>query len=202
MFNSTTLSVSGPVGILETIPVAAVGSTRGIAVVCHPNPLQGGMNTNKVVQTAAKALAECGYASYCPNLRGVGESDGEHDYGRGEVEDVLAIIDYARGEYGALPLVLAGFSFGAFVAARTREQVDADGMLLIGTAVGKYELPTPFVPDNTVLIHGEEDEVIPLSDLLDWARPQSLPVIVFPGCGHFFHGKLIVLNRIIERCFA
>ena len=199
---TTTLAIPGPVGLLDTIPVAAQGQPRAIAVICHPNPLQGGNHSNKVVQTAAKALARCGCVGYCPNLRGVGDSDGEHDYGRGEVDDVLAVIDYAHGEYGNLPLILAGFSFGAFVAARTRERIDVQGMLLIGTAVGKYELPTPPVPDNSVLIHGEEDQVIPLADLMTWARPQQLPVIVFPGCGHFFHGQLITLGRVIERCFS
>ena len=196
-----TISVPGPVGTLETIYIAAQGETRGIAVICHPNPTQGGTNTNKVVQTTAKALSQLGYACYCPNLRGVGNSDGQHDYGEGEVDDVIAVVEYARNEQGALPLALAGFSFGGFVAARTRARIEADKLLLMGVAVGKYVIPTPPVPANTLVVHGEEDEVIPLSAVLDWARPQGLPVTVFPGTGHFFHGKLVPLGQWIQRCW-
>ncbi|WP_374555279.1 alpha/beta hydrolase [Aquitalea pelogenes] len=193
--------ISGPVGELETIVVLPQGEPQGIAVICHPNPLQGGTNTNKVVQTAAKALSQLGYACYCPNLRGVGESRGQHDHGVGEVEDVIAVVEHARTVHGDLPLALAGFSFGGFVAARTRAVIEADKLLLMGVAVGKYTIPTPAVPADTLVIHGEEDEVIPLSAVLDWARPQDLPVMVFPGAGHFFHGKLIKLGQMIQRCW-
>ncbi|MCW3478756.1 alpha/beta fold hydrolase [Neisseriaceae bacterium JH1-16] len=193
--------IAGPVGALETIVVPPQGEARGIAVICHPNPTQGGTNTNKVVQTTAKALSQLGYHCYCPNLRGVGESEGTHDYGNGEVDDVIAVVDHARREHGAdASLVLAGFSFGGFVAARTRARIDADKLLLMGVAVGKYTIPTPAVPADTLVIHGEEDEVIPLSAVLDWARPQGLPVMVFPGTSHFFHGKLVPLAQMIQRC--
>ena len=193
--------VAGPEGSLETIVVLPQGEVSGVAVICHPNPLQGGTNTNKVVQTTAKALSQLGYACYCPNLRGVGESAGVHDYGIGEVEDVIAVVEHARAEQGSLPLALAGFSFGGFVAARTRAVIEADKLLLMGVAVGKYDIPTPPVPADTLVIHGEEDEVIPLSAVLDWARPQDLPVLVFPGAGHFFHGKLVKLGQMIQRCW-
>ena len=193
--------VAGPEGSLETIVVLPQGEVSGVAVICHPNPLQGGTNTNKVVQTTAKALSQLGYACYCPNLRGVGESAGVHDYGIGEVEDVIAVVEHARAEQGGLPLALAGFSFGGFVAARTRAVIEADKLLLMGVAVGKYDIPTPSVPADTLVIHGEEDEVIPLSAVLDWARPQDLPVLVFPGAGHFFHGKLVKLGQMIQRCW-
>ncbi|RQO75880.1 alpha/beta hydrolase [Aquitalea sp. FJL05] len=195
------LVIAGPAGALETIVVSPPGLASGIAVICHPNPLQGGTNTNKVVQTAAKALSQLGYVCYCPNLRGVGASEGLHDHGLGEVDDVLAVVAHARSEQGDLPLALAGFSFGGFVAARTRAVIEADKLLLMGVAVGKYEIPTPAVPNDTLVIHGEEDEVIPLSAVLDWARPQDLPVLVFPGAGHFFHGKLIKLAQMIQRCW-
>lgn len=195
------MAVAGPVGSLETIVVLPQAAVTGVAVICHPNPLQGGTNTNKVVQTTAKALSQLGYACYCPNLRGVGESEGTHDHGIGEVDDVLAVIAHARDVHGALPLALAGFSFGGFVAARTRAVIEADKLLLMGVAVGKYEIPTPPVPADTLVIHGEEDEVIPLSAVMDWARPQDLPVLVFPGAGHFFHGKLVKLGQMIQRCW-
>lgn len=197
---SESVQIAGPAGDLDTLYLAPEGECKGVAVICHPNPLQGGTHTNKVVQTAARALTQMGYACYCPNLRGVGASAGQHDHGVGEVEDVLAVTEYARQQHGSLPLLLAGFSFGAFVAARVRERIETDKLLLIGVAVGKYPIPTPPVPADTLVIHGEEDEVIPLSDVLAWARPQDLPVVVFPGVGHFFHGKLVQLSACIRRC--
>jgi len=195
------IDIAGPVGKLETIVIPAVGEATGIAVICHPNPTQGGTNTNKVIQTAAKALSQLGYVCYLPNLRGVGDSEGEHDHGNGEVDDVLAVISHAQAEQGELPLALAGFSFGGFVAARVRERVEADKLLLMGVAVGKYVIPTPHVPADTLVIHGEADEVIPLAAVLDWARPQHLPVVVFPEAGHFFHGRLVQLAAMIKRCW-
>ncbi|MEN3032240.1 alpha/beta hydrolase [Chromobacterium amazonense] len=195
------IQIAGPVGALDTIIVPAQGEANGVAVICHPNPLQGGTHTNKVVQTAAKALSQMGYACYCPNLRGVGDSEGEHDYGQGEVDDVIAVVEYAKSQHPGLPLALAGFSFGGFVAARTRARIEADKLLLMGVAVGKYPIPTPDVPADALVIHGEEDEVIPLSNVMNWARPQSLPVLVLPGAGHFFHGRLVQLAQMIQRCW-
>ncbi|MCG9081888.1 alpha/beta hydrolase [Laribacter hongkongensis] len=194
------ITVPGPVGGLDTLVVSPDGPPRGVAVVCHPNPTQGGTHGNKVVQTCAKALASRGYVAYCPNLRGVGKSDGEHDYGHGEVDDVLAVAGFARAQFPGVPLILAGFSFGGFVAAHARQRTEADGLILMGPAVGRYPVPMPAeVPADTLVIHGEEDEVIALSTVLDWARPQSLPVVVFPGTTHFFHGKLVPLGRLIAR---
>lgn len=192
---------TGPEGRLETIVIPAVAAERGVAVICHPNPTQGGTNTNKVVQTTAKALSQLGYHCYCPNLRGVGESEGVHDYGAGEVDDVIAVIEQARARHPGLPLALAGFSFGGFVAAQVRARVEAERLLLMGVAVGKYAIPTPAVPADTLVFHGEEDEVIPLSAVMDWARPQQLPVLVFPAAGHFFHGRLVQLAQMIQRCW-
>lgn len=191
--------LDGPVGQLETLVIAPKdGAPRGIALIAHPNPLQGGTNTNKVVQTTARALSQHGYICYCPNLRGVGNSGGEHDYGHGEVDDAQAVVDYARAQHGDVPLVLAGFSFGSYVAAQLRQRIDARHLIMLGAAVSpKYAMPS--VPADTVVIHGEHDEVISLAQVLDWARPQSLPVVVFPGVGHFFHGKLVLLQQYVQR---
>lgn len=189
--------IPGPQGALDTIVVPAVGELRGIAVIAHPNPTQGGSNTNKVVQMLAKIASRHGYVAYCPNLRGVGHSAGTHDRGIGEVEDVLAVLAFARARHGELPLLLGGFSFGTFVMARVCQQVEAEKIILCGPAVGRFPLPT--VPAHTLVIHGEEDEVIPLAHVLDWARPQALPVVVFPGCSHFFHGRLTHLQQVVER---
>ncbi len=187
--------ISGPVGLLETIVLEPAEPARGIAIVAHPNPLHGGTNTNKVVQTLAKASLKKGYVVYCPNLRGVGQSEGEHDYGHAEVEDIFAVVAHARQVHGDLPLVLAGFSFGSFVQAQAQALLHPQQLFLIGPATSKYAMPT--VPANTVIIHGEEDEVIPLQSVFDWARPQQLPVIVVPGVGHFFHGRLTQLQSLV-----
>lgn len=194
--------INGPVGRLETIYLPAQGTARGVAVINHPNPLQGGLNTNKVVQTAAKALTTLGFHCYLPNLRGVGNSDGEHDYGRGEVADCLAVVDFARTQHPeATKLVLSGFSFGGYVALFSALTARPDALLLMGPAIGMYtvDVPDAYNAATTLLIHGEKDEVVPLQNSMNWAEAQNLPVVVIPGSGHFFHGKLIVLRQWIER---
>lgn len=196
--------INGPVGRLETIYLPAQGTARGVAVINHPNPLQGGLNTNKVVQTAAKALTTLGFHCYLPNLRGVGNSDGEHDYGRGEVADCLAVVDFARTQHHeATKLVLSGFSFGGYVALFSALTARPDALLLMGPAIGMYtvDVPDAYNSATTLLIHGEKDEVVPLQNSMNWAEAQNLPVVVIPGSGHFFHGKLIVLRQWIERLF-
>lgn len=194
--------IDGPVGRLETLYWAAQVTARGVAVINHPNPLQGGLNTNKVVQTAAKALSRLGFHCYLPNLRGVGNSEGSHDYGRGEVADCLSVVDFARAQHPDVSqLVLSGFSFGGYVALFAARTCRPDALLLMGPAIGKYTVPAPQAYDagKTLVFHGERDEVIPVQNTLDWAEPQNLPIMVVPGAGHFFHGKLILLRDWIER---
>ena len=196
--------IDGPVGRLETIYLPAQGCARGVAIINHPNPLQGGLNTNKVVQTAAKALTTLGFHCYLPNLRGVGSSDGEHDYGRGEVADCLAVVDFARNQHPEVnKLVLSGFSFGGYIAIFSALTTRPDALLLMGPAIGMYTIDAPnaYNPATTLLIHGEKDEVVPLQNSMNWAEKQDLPVLVVPGSGHFFHGKLILLRQWIERFF-
>ena len=196
------ISVLGPVGKLETIYLAAQGAEIGVAVINHPNPLQGGRNTNKVIQTAAKALSQLGFHCYLPNLRGVGNSEGQHDYGRGETKDCLAVIDYARAQHPqAAKLSIAGFSFGGYVALFAAAQRSPDLLLLMGPAVGMYTQretePGAHDVAKTLLIHGEIDEVVPLQNAFDWAAPQDISVVVLPRSSHFFHGKLIALRDTI-----
>ncbi len=182
---------------------AAQGDARGVALVAHPHPLFGGSLDNKVAQTLARALAELGYVAWRPNFRGVGASEGRHDEGRGEVADLGAVLAHARGGApGADAVVLAGFSFGAAMQALLAEQLRAEGrpatrMVLVGIAVNHFALPP--VPADTLLLHGERDETVPLSAVLDWARPHELPVIVLPGADHFFHGRMHVLRTIVQK---
>ncbi|MFM2120090.1 MAG: hypothetical protein RL722_1558 [Pseudomonadota bacterium] len=175
----------------------------GIAVLAHPHPLFGGTMDNKVVQTMVRAFLALGLQVLRFNFRGVGGSAGSHDEGRGETDDYLEVARHARSLVAAdAPLVLGGFSFGAYVttlaAARLAEAgTPARRLLLVGPSTQRAT-PAP-VPADTVIIHGEADEVVPLSAVLDWARPQHLPVTVMPGVGHFFHGQLTPLRELIVR---
>jgi alpha/beta superfamily hydrolase len=191
------VSIEGPVGAIETDLNDPGGARRGIALIAHPNPIQGGTKDNKVVTTLARAFFGLGYVAARPNFRGVGASAGVHDEGRGETEDLLAVADYLRKRFGSIPLLLAGFSFGSFVQTRVAQRLPAERMVLVGPAVNRFA--TQGVAADTLVIHGENDEVVPLGSVLDWARPQALPVIVVPGCGHFFHGRLNLLLQIVVR---
>lgn len=194
--NAERLIVEGPVGGLEVVIDAPSTSPRGVALICHPHPLQGGTLDNKVAHTLAKAFHAMGYVATRFNFRGVGRSVGTFDEGIGETEDALAVLRHARTRFGeALPVALAGFSFGSFVQTRVASHVKPEGLVLVGPAVNRF--PLQRVPAETIVVHGEEDDVVPLADVLAWARPQELPVVVFPGCGHFFHGRLLQLARIV-----
>ena len=192
-------SITGPAGAIECAsdkPAADV-APRGLAVVCHPHPQHGGTMDNKVVQTLARAFVQLGYATVRFNFRGTGASQGGWDEGRGEVDDALAVIAAHRS--AGQPLVLAGFSFGGYVAgqaaSRLPEGERAERLVLVAPAVRNFDVPP--VSADTLVIHGETDDVVPLQAAFDWARPQSLPVTVLPGAGHFFHGQLPVLKQIV-----
>jgi len=186
--------VDGPAGRLEVV-VNAPSAPCGIALVAHPHSQQGGTLDNKVVQTLAKTLFALGYAAVRFNFRGVGASEGTFDEGNGETDDALAVLARAKSRFGELPVVLAGFSFGAFVQTRVAQRVVSERLVLIAPAVKRFAVET--VPPDTIIVHGEQDDVVPLADLLEWARPQQLPIVVFPGCGHFFHGRLPQLQRAV-----
>lgn len=199
-------SIAGAVGPLECaldLPdLIQFPAPRGIALVAHPHPLYGGTMDNKVAQTLSRAFVAIGYVAVRMNFRGVGASAGLHDEGRGETDDMALLLDHMRRQYPALPFALAGFSFGTFVQAELQQRLIASGtpaerLVLVGTAAGKWAMPN--VPANTILIHGELDDTIPLTHVLDWARPQDLPVIVIPGADHFFHRKLQhIKNFVVE----
>ena len=194
-----TALVPGAAGAIEVDVSDPGDERRGIALIAHPHPLMGGTKDNKVVTTMAKAFFALGYVAVRPNFRGVGTSGGEFDEGLGETEDMLAVAQHMRHHYGELPFVLAGFSFGSFVQTRVAKRLASERMVLVGPAVNRF--PAETVPADTLIIHGENDDVVPLSALLDWARPQNLPVVVIPGGEHFFHGRLNLLSDIIVRYF-
>ena len=203
-------TLAGPAGAIDcAIDEPAAGAVpRGVAVLCHPHPQHGGTMDNKVVQTLARAFVQLGYRAVRFNFRGVGGSAGVWDEGRGEIDDALAVIAAQRLAAPGLPLALAGFSFGGYVAAQAAARLaDAqhDGqpdsqpvqrLVLVGPATSRFEMPAAVAPD-TLVIHGEADDVVPLAATLAWARPQVLPVLVLPGVGHFFHGQLTLLKNLV-----
>jgi alpha/beta superfamily hydrolase len=191
--------IDGPAGKIETDVNDPESNRRGLALIAHPNPLQGGTKDNKVVTTLAKAFYALGYIAARPNFRGVGATQGSHDEGRGEADDLLAVAAHLKREYGELPLVLAGFSFGSFVQTLVAKRLKAERLVLVGPAVNRF--PAETVPADTLVIHGEHDDVVPLAAVLDWARPQDLPIVVVPGGEHFFHGRLNSLSDIVIRAF-
>jgi uncharacterized protein len=189
-----TLLLDGPLGKLETV-VNLPAEIRGLVVIAHPHPLYGGSLENKVVQTLANAYVALDCAALRVNFRGVGASEGEHDNGVGEVDDLLTVIHYGHRRFGALPLLLAGFSFGAFVQTQVAKRVSAQHLTLVGAAVNRFAGET--VAAHTLVIHGEVDDVVPLSEVFEWARPQSLPVCVIPGADHFFHRRLTQIRDLV-----
>lgn len=224
------LRIPGPVGEIDcALDLPADGRPVAIAVVAHPHSLHGGTRDNKVVQTIVRALLQTGCACWRPNFRGVGATAGSFDEGRGETEDLLAVVAHAAGDesvrhLGApTPLYLGGFSFGSYVQAEVAQRLLASGeavgaaevaqaagqgagqaarfrlapLILVGTAASRFQVP-PVGPD-AIIIHGEADDVVPLAAVMDWARPQNLPVVVLPGAGHFFHGRLTQVKSLILR---
>jgi alpha/beta superfamily hydrolase len=184
--------VPGPAGAIECAVDAPEAAPRGLALVAHPHPRFGGTLDNKVVQTLARAFVALGYEAWRPNFRGVGASEGRFDEGRGEVDDLAAVLRHVGTERP----VLAGFSFGGAMQARLAQRTRPERLALVGVAVRNFDVPP--VPAGSLVIHGEVDETVPLAALLDWARPQELPVVVVPGADHFFHRRLHVLRAIVE----
>jgi alpha/beta superfamily hydrolase len=184
--------IVGPAGRIECAVDQPQAAPRGIALIAHPHPLFGGTLDNKVVQTLARALVELGYETWRPNFRGVGATEGAHDEGRGELDDLHAVVKALAPQ----SLMLAGFSFGASLQARLAQRVKADGLVLVGIGITRLEAPP--VPEGSLVIHGENDDTVPLAAVLDWARPQDLPVVVVPGAEHFFHRKLHILKRVVQ----
>lgn len=205
-----TLRVDGPAGVIETL-ADTPAIPRGIAVIGHPHPLFGGSASNKVAHTLARTFVQKDTVALRPNFRGVGESAGTHDNGIGETEDLLAVIAAAKARYGALPLILAGFSFGAYVQTRVAERLAENGQaaqrlilvgLATGTIAGDRQYSARPVPPGSLIIHGAKDETVPLANVLDWAEPQNLPITLIPGADHFFHRRLHVIRDIILQAWA
>jgi uncharacterized protein len=200
------LRLDGPAGVIEALrdePQLAPGTApRGVALIAHPHPLFGGTMDNKVVQTLARAFVQCGWRAVRFNFRGVGATEGAHDEGRGEAQDFLAVVQQCAPE-GVL--ALAGFSFGSFVMSQALQALwparTIEKLVFVGTAASRFSVATlpAELHDRTLVVHGEHDDTVPLSAVMDWARPQVLPVTVIPGGSHFFHGQLPLLKNLVVR---
>ena len=194
--------VAGPAGRIEVAFDEPGAAPAGVAVLCHPHPVHGGTMDNKVIQTLARAFVQVGYRAVRFNFRGIGKSDGQWDEGRGEVDDAMAVVSAYRD--AALPLALGGFSFGGYVASQIAARLAAAGaparLVLVGPATSTF--PVAAVAADTLVIHGEADDVVPLRATLDWARPQHLPVVVLPGVGHYFHGQLTRLRDLVVQAWS
>ena len=212
MASSSQRLIAGPAGALELWVDAPDTPVRGLAVVTHPQPLLGGSARHKVPTLLARSARDLGWLAVRPNFRGVGASEGEHDEGRGEQDDVLAVIDTLLPEIGAaLPVALLGFSFGAYVQAWVAERLRNEGrpartVFLAGVPDGtvaagrSYALPAPAAP--TTVIHGELDERVALAAIFAWARGHEQPVHVVPGADHFFTGRLPALCAVASQALT
>ncbi len=201
MLRSERTLIPGPAGAIETVIDMPAAAPVGLALVAHPHPLFGGTQDNKVVQTLAKTMVELGYIAARPNFRGVGQSAGTHDEGRGETDDLLAVALALRLRFALSDkaLVLAGFSFGSLVLSRVAQRIKADRMVFVGTAVTRGRVEA--IAGDSIVIHGEKDDVVPLELVLRWAEPQELPVVVIAGADHFFHRRLHLIRNIIRQAW-
>ncbi len=207
MLNQGTHLIDGPVGTIEIlVDVPDSVTPSGVVVIGHPQPLLGGSAQHKVPHFLAKGFAEAGFIAVRPNFRGVGKTEGTHDAGSGEKDDLLSLIHTIKTDQPNLPLHLVGFSFGAFVQAKvadalTKAGVPANSVSLAGMPYGDVEggrsYDTPKGLTNALIIHGELDERVPLQSVFEWARDPNQVVTVIPGADHFFAGRLHILRSLM-----
>jgi alpha/beta superfamily hydrolase len=202
-----TITFDGLAGVIDCALDWPEGAPTGWALVLHPNPAQGGTRDNKVVTTIARACVQHGLLAIRPNFRGIGSSGGAFDHGKGELLDMAALVEQFRVRYpeiAAMPWVLGGFSFGTSIAVQLYAKWDRlqknlpNIVVLTGSAALRFRHSDVKAPEDALVIHGEVDEVVPLSEVMDWARPLGMPVVVIPEAGHFFHGKLLILRQLVQ----
>lgn len=202
-----TTTFDGLAGVIDCALDWPEGAPTGWALVLHPNPAQGGTRDNKVVTTIARACVQRGLLAIRPNFRGIGSSGGAFDHGKGELLDMAALVEQFRVRYpeiAAMPWVLGGFSFGTSIALQLYAKWDRlqknlpNIVVLTGSAAMRFRHSDVKAPEDALVVHGEVDEVVPLSEVMDWARPLGMPVVVIPEAGHFFHGKLLILRQLVQ----
>lgn len=201
--NDASLLLPGPAGVLETIvelpePQCA---RRGVAVICHPHPLHEGTMHNKVVTMTGRSLRELGLATVRFNFRGVGESQGEYDEGRGETLDLLAVAEWVGRQHPEDELWLAGFSFGSYVALLGSRHLPVKQLITIAPPVGRWDFSAAVAPRCPwLVVQGEEDEVVEPKAVFEWidAMPDKPNLVRMPGTGHYFHRRMMDLRGVIK----
>jgi alpha/beta superfamily hydrolase len=201
---SAGIEIEGPAGVLEAAIDSSAKPAVATAVICHPHPLQQGTMTNKVVTTVARAFARLGADAVRFNFRGVGRSAGTHAGGLGERDDALAVVDWCRSRWPGRPLYLGGFSFGGAVAAAVAARAAPAGLVTVAPPVDRIrdDFAAPRCP--WLLIHGEADDVVPPQPVLEWCATLAAPpkIVLLPGVGHFFHGRLSALTEAVTDMFG
>lgn len=206
------MQFQGQAGVIDCAVDMPSIEIKGWALILHPHPLFDGTRDNKVITTLARLCNQLGLIAVRPNFRGVGQSAGEFDQARGETQDMYLLTQQFRQQFPECAggrFVLAGFSFGTAVASQLYsllcEQLASgdtavvlpDSLVLSGVAAWRFQWREMTLPEHTFVVHGESDDVVPLSEVFDWARPLALPVVVIPGASHFFHGKLVLLKQLV-----
>lgn len=201
------MTFDGLVGHIDCALDWPDGTPQGWALVLHPNPVQGGSRDNKVVTTIARACVQRGLVAVRPNFRGIGTSAGTFDQGLGETQDMKLLVEQFRARYPEIDKgkwVLGGFSFGTSIGLqlyslwKAAGQRVPDDIILAGSAALRFRHIDGPPPEDALVVHGENDDVVELSEVMQWARPIGMPVVVIPDAGHFFHGKLLVLRHLVQ----
>ena len=204
LIRETPIMIDGPSGQLEALSLE-VAEARGVALICHPNPVQGGTMLNKVVSTLQRTARDAGFHTLRFNYRGVGASAGSHDMGSGEVDDAEAVAAWLQARYPDLPLTLLGFSFGGFVAASLGARLEQQGrepakLFMVAPAVMRLTADTPPAERcPLVVIQPDADEVVEPQQVYDWSANlgRAHELLKVAECGHFFHGKLTDLKDLL-----
>jgi len=193
--------INGPVGKLEVCVSEGIAPQRNaFAVICHPHPLYGGTMQNKVVTTLVKTFQSLGVNTVRFNFRGVGQSEGKFDHGNGEIDDALAVINWMQREQKKNEIWLAGFSFGAYIAAKTASQLPITQLVTVAPPVNHFHMELiPPIHAPWIVVQGELDEVVPANDVYAWieTREPKPTLLKFPQAGHYFHGLLLELRERI-----
>jgi uncharacterized protein len=194
------LSIEGPAGALEAVVEDTGVANLSYAIICHPHPLMGGTMDNKVVTTVGRSLRETGIPTLRFNFRGVGASGGTFDRGIGETADADAVAAFGARRWPGRSLVIGGFSFGGYVALRLAQKRTPRHLITVAPAIGLFDVSGFTVPRCPwLIVQGDADDVVDPGAVVDWVETLSPKprLVVLPGVGHFFHGRLRELQDAV-----
>lgn len=185
--------IPGSCGDIEALIHIPSQPFHQMAVICHPHPLYGGTMHNKVVYTLVRTLQELNRATLRFNFRGVGKSAGRYGNGEGEVDDLDSVLSWLKNAYPDASLLLAGFSFGSYIALKAAKKYALDHLILVAPPVENFPVATLPLPECPVIVvQGDADEIVSSQKVFDWVKTLSpAPTLIhMHGAGHFFHGRL------------